>query len=198
MTKYGYCRVSTVDQMTKSSLDSQKQQLIKEGISPENIYCDVMTGQTLEKTNLDHLVNLLQKGDELYIVRLDRLGKRAWELLDFISLLKKRGVEVIPLDLPLLKENQEFTLVFSTICASLTETEYLIRAERQRAGIQKAKELGVYKGRKPVIDENLKEKIRRFLQEGHKKTEIAEILKISRSTVYNAIKASDLEKAQEV
>ena len=56
-----------------------------------------------------------------------------------------------------------------------------MRKERQLEGIAKAKEAGVYKGRKATIDPN---EIKRLLATGLGVREVAKQLKISRMTVY--------------
>ena len=68
------------------------------------------------------------------------------------------------------------------------EFENNLRAERQDDGIAMAKANGKYKGRKPTIDDELKEMIINDSAKGRKKTEIATIYQISRATVYRVIK----------
>jgi DNA invertase Pin-like site-specific DNA recombinase len=51
-------------------------------------------------------------------------------------------------------------------------------------GILKAKEKGVYKGRKPTVDID---KIRELVKQGIQKTAIAKELGIGRATVYRAL-----------
>ena len=52
------------------------------------------------------------------------------------------------------------------------------------SGIAKAKEKGIYKGRKPTVDN---EKIRELAKQGLQKTTIAKELGIGRATVYRAL-----------
>ena len=65
-----------------------------------------------------------------------------------------------------------------------SEFETNLRKERQMEGIAKAKEKGVYKGRKPTVDV---EKIRELAKQGLQKTVIAKELGIGRATVYRAL-----------
>ena len=65
-----------------------------------------------------------------------------------------------------------------------TEFETRLRHERQMEGIKKAKEKGVYKGRKQTVDVV---KIKELASEGLMKTEIAKRLGIGRATVYRAL-----------
>ena len=59
-----------------------------------------------------------------------------------------------------------------------------LRKERQMEGIAKAKAAGVYKGRKPSIDVS---RVRKLRADGLGATEIADALKIGRSSVYRVL-----------
>jgi hypothetical protein len=59
-----------------------------------------------------------------------------------------------------------------------------LRRERQLEGIAKAKAAGVYRGRKPSIDQGQVEKLK---ADGLGATEIAKRLKIGRASVYRVL-----------
>ena len=59
-----------------------------------------------------------------------------------------------------------------------------LRKERQMEGIAKAKERGVYKGRKPSVDV---EKVRELKAEGLGASAIAKQMGIGRASVYRAL-----------
>ena len=65
------------------------------------------------------------------------------------------------------------------------ELENSLRAERQALGVQRAKELGKYKGGKSRIDV---EKIKKLKEEGNGATAIAKELGIHRDSVYRLLK----------
>ena len=67
---------------------------------------------------------------------------------------------------------------------AFAEFERNIIRQRQAEGIARAKARGVYKGRKKTIDEN---RIRNMKAEGHSVTEIAELVGVSRMTVYRTL-----------
>jgi len=60
--------------------------------------------------------------------------------------------------------------------------------DRQRAGIEAVRERGVYKGRRRQVDA---ERIRQLAAENVPKARIARDLKVSRMTVYRALKGED-------
>jgi DNA invertase Pin-like site-specific DNA recombinase len=73
---------------------------------------------------------------------------------------------------------------FFQMLGVFAEFETNIRRERQMEGIAKAKAKGVYKGRKRTIDAN---EVKRLKDLGKGATEIANRLKIVRSSVYRAL-----------
>ena len=68
---------------------------------------------------------------------------------------------------------------------SLAEWERAVSRERQMAGIAIAKENGVYKGRKPSLNEAEKKELNALALAGTKKTAIAKHFGISRQTLYS-------------
>jgi DNA invertase Pin-like site-specific DNA recombinase len=64
------------------------------------------------------------------------------------------------------------------------EFETNLRKERQMEGIKKAKEKGLYKGRKKSIDVD---QVRKLNDEGMGATAISKLMGISRKSVYNAL-----------
>lgn len=68
----------------------------------------------------------------------------------------------------------------------LSEFETNLRKERQMEGIAKAKERGVYKGRKPSVDVDM---VKELKEEGLGTSAIAKELGIGRASVYRALGA---------
>ena len=67
-----------------------------------------------------------------------------------------------------------------------SEFETNLRKERQMEGIAKAKERGVYKGRKPSVDVDM---VKELKEEGLGTSAIAKELGIGRASVYRALGA---------
>lgn len=178
--KVGYARVSTADQnLKRQELDGA-----------DKIFSDKISGATRERPALDELIQFVRSGDEVVIHSIDRLARDLRDLQDIIQQLNDEGVSV-----SFIKER----LVFSgnvddafgklqlQMMGAFAEFERSIIRQRQAEGIAKAKERGVYKGRKKSADDN---RIRMMKSEGHGATEIAETLGVSRMTVYRALKKS--------
>ena len=71
-----------------------------------------------------------------------------------------------------------------TILGAVAAFEADIRKERQMEGIARAKEAGVYKGRKPTVDVD---QVRRMHATGARPSVIAMDLGIGRASVYRAL-----------
>jgi DNA invertase Pin-like site-specific DNA recombinase len=74
------------------------------------------------------------------------------------------------------------------ILGAVAAFEADIRKERQAEGIAKAKEAGVYKGRKPSVDVA---KVRELRAEGVGPSDIAKRLGIGRASVYRALEETE-------
>lgn len=77
-----------------------------------------------------------------------------------------------------------------TVLGMVTDMELKFIRDRQRAGIEAAKDKGVYNGRRKSIDD---EAIRSLASERTPKAQIARDLGISRMTVYRALEVTKTE-----
>ena len=99
MEKYGYVRVSAVDQNEARQL-LEMQQL---GLKPENIFIDKQSGKDFNRPEYIRLTKLLKKGDLLYVKAIDRLGRNYKEIQDQWRIItKEMEVDVVVIDMPLL------------------------------------------------------------------------------------------------
>jgi DNA invertase Pin-like site-specific DNA recombinase len=74
-----------------------------------------------------------------------------------------------------------------TVLGMVADMELKFIRDRQRAGIEAAKDKGIYKGRQKRVDEDA---IRRLASEGVPKARIARDLGVSRMTVYRALQST--------
>ena len=179
MALYGYARVSTIDQ----DLTIQEQALRAAGC--DVIRAEKVTGTRRDgRTELQVLLAFLRPGDTLMVTRVDRLARSIKDLQDIVAELKGRGVTLAATEQPI-DTRSAAGKAFLDMLGVFAEFETNLRRERQLEGIALAKTQGVYKGRKPSID-NVE--IRRLARdEGLKPTAIARRLKIHRSSVYRAL-----------
>jgi len=189
--KYGYARVSSKSQQTNSSLESQKQELIRNGILESNIIIEVgsAANEIKNRPNFQNLIqNVLKEGDTLVVTKIDRCARNTLEFLKLQDILFKRNIQFISLDLPY-SEDLNINKLISTTLSSIAEFETNRRKERQMQGISQAKKAGKYRGRKTVIDDKLISEVKHLKQQ--KMLSVTQIVKItgrSRNTIYKVLK----------
>ena len=189
--KYGYARVSSQSQQTNSSLESQKQELIRNGILESNIIIEVgsAANEIKNRPNFQNLIeNVLKEGDTLVVTKIDRCARNTLEFLKLQDILFKRKIQFISLDLPY-SEDLNINKLISTTLSSIAEFETNRRKERQMQGISAAKKAGKYRGRKTVIDDKLISEVKHLKQQ--KMLSVTQIVKItgrSRNTIYKVLK----------
>ena len=114
------------------------------------------------------------------VTRIDRLARSIRDLQNIIHELKGKGVALKATEQPI-DTTTSAGKAFLDMLGVFAEFETNLRRERQLEGIAKAKERGVYKGRKVSVDPSI---VQRLKSEGLGASEIAKRLKISRASVY--------------
>ena len=88
---YGYVRVSSFDQ----NKDWQMVSMHGAWVPEEHIFVDKQFGKDFERPNYKQLVERLQTGDLLYILRIDRLGRNYKDIQDQWRILTKEiGIDI--------------------------------------------------------------------------------------------------------
>ena len=189
--KYGYARVSSKSQEDNSSLESQKQELLRNGILESNILIEVgsAANEIKNRPKFHNLIqNVLKEGDTLVVTKIDRCARNTLEFLKLQDILFQRKIQFISLDLPY-SEDPNINKLISITLSSIAEFENNRRKERQMQGIHAAKKAGKYRGRKTVIDDKLIAEVKHLKQQ--KMLNITQIVKItgrSRNTIYKVLK----------
>lgn len=180
MPRYGYARVSSIDQ----DLTIQETALRAAG-------CDIIRAEKATatrrggRTELENLLTFLRPGDILVVTRIDRLARSIKDLQDIVYDLKARGVTLQATEQPINTQNAAGK-AFLDMLGVFAEFETNLRRERQLEGIAAAKVRGVYHGRKPSID--ITEVRRLRTQQKLGATEIARCLGIGRASVYRILR----------
>ena len=90
---YGYARVSTRGQERDgNSLEAQESALLARGC--QKVFKEAYTGTKMERPVFDELLSLLQPGDTLMVMKLDRFARTVIEGAQTIQMLVDRGVAV--------------------------------------------------------------------------------------------------------
>jgi DNA invertase Pin-like site-specific DNA recombinase len=184
----GYARVSTHDQ----TLNLQQDALTKEGCS--KIFTDTASGAKAERKGLDEALDYVRNGDSLVVWRLDRLGRSLPHLITTLTGLEEQGI-----GFKSLTENIDTTtsggkLIFH-IFGALAEFERNLIRERTQAGLTAARARGRKGGRpKALTARQLSIAKALYNDKQHSIAEICHTLKISRATLYRAIKIGERDQ----
>ena len=189
--RYGYSRVSSKSQEDNSSLESQKQEFIQQGVPEKNIRIEIGSAADpiKERPVFQKLIDQeLKENDLLFVTKIDRCSRNTLEFLKLQEKLFKKKVNFISLDLPYSNDVAVNRLI-ATNLAAIATFENERRKDRQRQGIQAAKKNGKYFGRKTVIDKKLISQVQDLKENKNLSiTEIAKITGRARNTIYKVLK----------
>lgn len=109
-----YVRTSSKDQNPARQIEKAKELgITKLG---EDLFVDQMTGRTFDRDNFLKLKEILRvrnidgaKNDTLYVHELDRFGRNYDEVKKNIADIEKLGVEIVFLDMPIIKTGDKAT-----------------------------------------------------------------------------------------
>ena len=139
MTSIGYARVSSTDQ----DLTLQTDALTAAGCTV--IRSEKVSGTSRHgRTELQTLLDFIQKGDELVVTRIDRLARSIGDLQDIVRTLKAEGASLRATEQPI-DTSTAAGKAFLDMLGVFAEFETNLHRERQLEGIRAAKERGVYK-----------------------------------------------------
>lgn len=189
--KIGYVRVSTIEQNEARQIEAMK----VDGV--EKIYMDKKSGKDFNRPEYQKMIASLHKGDILIIHSIDRLGRNYEEIIaEWRKITKEIEADIIVQDMPLLNTTQNKDLTGTLIADIVLQLlSYVAQRERenirqrQKEGIAIAKAQGKYKGRaQKEIDKELFKETKRSWQRGEiTKVQFAEIMGVSRSTLYKLL-----------
>lgn len=189
MAKVGYARVSSIGQ----SLEVQLEKLKLAGC--DRIYQEKKSGTTTSRPEFQKCMNYIREGDTLVVTRLDRLARSVLHLAELSSRLDAEGIHLVVIDQSIDTGTPTGRLMFNLL-ACIAEFENELRAERQREGIEKAKENNVKFGRPQKADDALRESIRRRRGEGASIGVLVKEFKLSQATIYRSLASSEATNAE--
>ena len=190
---FGYARVSATDQNEIRQMIA----LHEKGVPAPNIYVDKQSGKDFNRPQYTRLVQNKQKGDLLYILSIDRLGRDYEEIQhQWRILTKKIGIDICVIDMPLLDTRNGKDLIGTFIAdlvlqilSFVAESERKNIKDRQRQGIAAARERGVKFDRPEAVPP---EDFPKIVQDWQmKRISLAEALgrsHMSRSTFYRKLR----------
>lgn len=190
---YGYARVSSVEQ-------NEERQIVafeKLEINKNKIYVDKQSGKNFNRPQYLKMVKKLKKGDLLYVLSIDRLGRSYEEIQrQWRYLTKEIGVDICVIDMPLLDTRVGNDLMGTFIAdlvlqilSFVAQSERESIKKRQAEGIAVAKARGVKFGRpKKELPDDFEEIVCAWKQKRLPIKEVLDKCNMSESTFYRRVK----------
>lgn len=179
----GYCRTSKGSQ--NNGIEVQKEALEKYNV--DFMFIEQVSGRKEDRKELAKALDILEKGDTLICYKIDRLGRSTKQLINIMSDLKEKGVNVI-----FIKENIDTATAYGqlvfTILSAIAELEASFISERTKEGLSIVKSKGKRLGNKPLsqkVEDKIIEKLR---QDNLTQKQIALQCNVSIRTVQNVKK----------
>jgi len=185
-----YVRVSTVGQNEAGQRRAIRQWLQGAGASKSvRWYVDKASGDNLDRPDFDRLQGDIFAGKvgTVVIWRLDRLSRTVRDGLAVLCDWCDRKLRVVSVSQQI-DFNGIVGKMVSAVLFGVAEMEQETRRERQRAGIEAAKERGVYFGRKSGTLKAKPSEAQKLRAKGLTHNQIAQSMGISRSTVIRYLK----------
>ena len=179
--KYGYARVSTVDQNASLQKDALK------AAGCKKIVTEQISGVSARRPKLDRLLASLSVGDVITVWRLDRLGRSLSHLIEVVRDLDAKGAQFQSLTEGINTATAQGRLTFH-LMGALAEFERSLIVERTQAGLNAARKRGVRVGRPPALTTAQIKHARTLIDGGERVSAVAASLSVDRSTLYRALK----------
>lgn len=197
---FGYVRVSSREQNIDRQIDA-----LNAECNIDKIYVDKQSGKDFNREQYRELKKTARNGDIIIIKELDRLGRNKQMIKQELQYYKEHNINVVILNIPTtkmllnmdLKENKWIVDMVNNILievlSTIAEEERNKIKQRQREGIEIAKQKGAYKGRKAITKEDLPKNFSKLYKQWESKsinaTQFTKLLGLkSRTTLYKYIK----------
>lgn len=180
--RIGYVRVSSFDQNPERQL---------EGVLIDRVFTDKASGKDTKRPQLEAMLTFTRQGDIVIVHSMDRLARNLDDLRRIVQGLTNRGVciEFVKEGLKFTGDDSPMANLMLSVMGAFAEFERALLRERQREGIALAKQRGAYHGRKKTLSVEQAAELRRRVQAGEQKAQIARDLGISRETLYQYLHA---------
>ncbi|WP_366667742.1 recombinase family protein [Vibrio coralliilyticus] len=133
--RIGYIRVSSFDQNPDRQLD---------GIATDRNFIDRASGKSIERPQLEEMLQFVREGDTIIVHSMDRLARNLDDLRTLVRNLTSKGI-----DIQFCKEQLTFTnndspmsQLLLSVMGAFAEFERALLKERQKEGSEIAKRQG--------------------------------------------------------
>lgn len=183
---YGYARVSTAKQLDGNSFEEQTNTIVARYSDVKMIYEQESGAE--ERPIFLKLLDDVVSGDMIVVTKLDRFCRSTKEGLEYIDILREKGVSVHILNMGII-ENTPIGRMIVTNLLAFAEFERAMIKERTQAGkaIARTKE-GWVDGRPRKEPADFEKFVKKQKDGELTVAECCEQLEISRATWYNRLK----------
>lgn len=198
---YGYVRVSSIDQ----NEDRQLVALREKNVTDNNTFIDKQSGKNFDRPQYQKMKKQLVRGDLLYILSIDRLGRNYEEIQNQWRVLTKEiGIDICVIDMPLLDTRQGKDLMGTFIAdlvlqilSFVAQSERENIKKRQKQGIAAAKARGVKFGRPEIkAPENFENIVRQWEKNQISIQDALQQCNMSEATFYRRVREYRLINGQ--
>lgn len=182
MTQFFYARVSKDD--GSQDVDNQRIAFEDLGFTVINFVYDKCSGgiHPLNRPAFKDLIDeKIEKGDELHVLKLDRLSRKSIDAQKILEDLIHAGIKVHIHNLPIVDLSSAMGKAFFQMMATFAELERGLISERTKEGLRKANLNGRFAGRpsrKRFIGQ-----VKELKLKGYSHSQIAKKIGMSRQTV---------------
>lgn len=152
---YGYARCSTNE--TKQDIDRQKRELISQEVTEDNIYWEYESGTKENRTQLNRLLDVVNKGDTIVATEVSRIIRSTKELCSIIEFAKTTKIKLIlgNFIVDCTKQLDPMTEGMLKMMGVFAELERNMISERVKSGMKNAKAKGKNIGRPKVEEDDI-------------------------------------------
>lgn len=183
--KFLYVRVSTKEQNT------DRQEILKDTYKVDKVYIDKSSGKNTNRPAFQEMLSQLRENDTVIVESYSRASRSTKDLLELVELLNNKKVNFISI-----KENLDTSTpagrLMLTMFAGLYQFERECMLERQKEGIEIARQKGAYKnvGRKKLVpnDKIFANLYKEWKNGNIKACEFMKALNLQRNTFYRRVK----------
>jgi DNA invertase Pin-like site-specific DNA recombinase len=175
--RIGYARVSTEDQR----LDRQVDALERAGC--ERVFVEKASGMKDARPELDRMLGMIREGDDVVVVKLDRISRSTKHLIELSETFDRMGVNFVSLG-DSIDTTTPMGRFFFRVMASIAELERDMIAERTKDGLEAARARGHAGGRPKLSEDAVLRALRMYESRSFTVREITEATGVSKSTLY--------------
>jgi len=197
MRTVGYLRVSTSEQ----DLEKNKAEILSYAnnhhLGHVEWVTEVVTGtKSWKKREIAVVVAELHAGDWLVVPELSRLGRSTLDILEILSELKQKSVNVAAIKGAWTLNGSIESKVFLMMMALFAEIERDLISQRTKEALAARKAAGIKLGRKPGAGKSkldqYRPEIEALLKNGSRKNFIAKRFGVSEPTLYNWLQKNNI------